>query len=73
MNFDRVYAVVYYEPANGKFGVDEEATLDYFRYGQFHSISRDRFEPVSEELAKDLKGTVGSLILLPEEEKEETK
>lgn len=70
MNYDRVYAVVYYEPASGRFGVDEEATLDYFQHGQYHCISHDRFEPISEDLMFDLKNTAGAL-LLPQPKKEE--
>lgn len=70
VNFDRVYAVVYYEPSNGKFGVDEEATLDYFQHGQYHCISHDRFEPIEPELIEELKNTAGAL-LLPKSKKEE--
>lgn len=60
---DRVYAVVYYEPDTGRFGVDEPATLDFFTYGQYHCVSHDRFEPVSKQLKEDLKDTVGALLL----------
>lgn len=66
---DRVYAVVYYEPDTGRFGVDEPATLDFFAYGQYHCVSHDRFEPVSNQLKADLKNTVGALLLPELEEK----
>lgn len=67
MDRDRVYAVVYYEPGTGRFGVDEAATLDYFQNGQYHCVSHDRFEQVSKDLKADIKNTVGAL-LLPKEE-----